>query len=665
MTMGIFCLATAVTLMAGTPKKCSILSPDGRLEVTVNVDGGIRYSLTSDGVTLLDDSEISMALSDGTVYGGKSAVLKKVRTASVDRTDPAVIYKKAEVRDHYNEATLQFKGYSVVFRVYDEGFAYRFISEARKPFNVISEQADFHFPEDWTAYVPYVRRDPTPERQFFSSFENQYTHAALSEWKEDRYAFLPLLVEAPQGKKMVITEADLQDYPGMYLYNERQADSTTLSGIFAPVPDSTELGGHNMLQQLVRSRKPCIAECNGARAFPWRTVVVSSEDRELADCDMVWKLSRPAADTDWSWVKPGKVAWDWWNAWNIYGVDFESGINNETYKYYIDFASAHGIEYVILDEGWAVNKQTDLFQVVPEINLEELVKYADGKGVGLILWAGYWAFAKDMENVCKSYSELGIKGFKVDFMDRDDQIMTRFVEDAAAMAAKYHLVLDMHGIYKPTGLYRTYPNMMNYEGVYGLEQMKWGSLKDGDQVSYDVLIPFIRMLAGPMDYTQGAMRNATRDNYRPVSSEAMSQGTRCHQLAEYVIFESPVNMLCDSPSNYMNEPECTDFIASIPTVWDETVALDAQVGKYVALARRKGDVWYVGAINGWEPMNLMLDLSFLGEGSYRLDVFRDGANAHRAARDYRRETIIVNEPKTPLFHLAPGGGWAARITRVE
>ena len=368
---------------------------------------------------------------------------------------------------------------------------------------------------------------------------------------------------------------------------------------------------------------------------------------------MVWQLATPAADMDWSWVKPGKVAWDWWNDWNIKGVDFKAGINDATYKYYIDFASRNGIEYVILDEGWAVNKKTDLYLVVPEIHLEELVAYAKERNVGLILWAGYKAMDKDIDGICKHFSEMGIKGFKVDFMDRDDQVAVEFYERMASTAAKYHMLVDFHGAYKPTGLHRTYPNIVNYEGVHGLEQMKWSG-REVDQVTYDVTIPFTRLVAGPADYTQGAMRNATRSNYYPSNSEPMSQGTRCHQLAEYIVFDAPLTMLCDSPSNYRKEEECTRFIASVPTVWDETIALEGKIAEYVVIARRSGNKWYVGALGNWEERDLVIDLSRLGIGAKQGEEFVDGVNADRKAQDYRHAQVSVGG--IWKVHLAPGGG---------
>lgn len=654
--------AVAVAASAtASPKEFSLKSPDGKLTVAVDVDETVSYSLEHDGTLLLDGSEISMTLSDGVTYGSGSRFLGK-QLRSVDETIQAVNYRKKTVEDRYNELTLRFKGFNIVFRAYDDGMAYRFVSLSKVPFNVVSEKASFAFPEDWRAYVPYVRDYSSEDfsRQFMNSFENTYSHISLSGWDRDRLAFLPLVVEAADGKKLCITESDLLDYPGMYLYNGDGDNS--LEGVFAPYPAEEVQGGHNMLQMVVQSRKEHIAEFEKGTAFPWRTVIVSENDWELTESDMVYRLATPAAeDMDFSWVKPGKVAWDWWNDWNLYGVDFRAGINNDTYRYYIDFAAAHGIEYVILDEGWAVNLQADLMQVIPEIDLKMLADYAASRNVGLILWAGYWAFDRDMESVCKYYSEMGIKGFKVDFMDRDDQKMVDFHRRAAEMTARYGLMVDFHGTYKPTGLSRTYPNVVNNEGIHGLEQMKWSH--DADQVTYDVTVPFVRLVAGPADYTQGAMRNATRENYRPVNNEAMSQGTRCRQLAEYVVFDSPLNMLCDSPSNYMREAECTEFIASVPTVWDETEALDGKIAEYVAIARRSGDAWYVGAMTDWNARDLELDLSFLGEGDFVMTVYRDGINADRAARDYVKETVAVPESRKVSVHMAPGGGYAAVIVK--
>ncbi len=639
-------------------KTYTLQSPDGNLGVEVRVGNEITFSVSHGGVQLVAPSRIAMTLDGGRAFG-ESDKVRKVTRSQADRWIDAPVYKKSRVREQYREMVLQFPEFDLQVRAFDAGAAYRFVSKLKGDFLVESEQAEFRFPEDWTAWFPYVRESASYEAQFYNSFENTYTYGTLSTWDPARLAFLPLVVETPRGMKVLITESGLLDYPGMYLSNPD--GGTTLRGVWAPYPKEVRQGGHNMLQGEVQSREAYIAKASGAAEFPWRIVSVSTKDRQLADNDLVWLLGKPA-EGDFSWVKPGKVAWDWWNDWNLYGVDFRAGINNDTYKYYIDFASKQGIEYVILDEGWAVNLQADLMQVIPEIDIPMLSRYAQERGVGLILWAGYWAFDRDMEAVCKHYSALGIKGFKIDFMDRDDQVVVDFYRRAAETCAKYGLMADFHGAFKPSGLNRTWPNVINYEGVHGLEQMKW-SAASVDQVTYDVTIPFIRMAAGPMDYTQGAMRNATRGNYRAVNSEAMSQGTRCRQLAEYTVFESPLNMLCDSPSNYLREPECTKFIAEIPTVWDETVALDGKIGSHVAIARRKGEVWYVGALTDWNAREMELDLGFLPAGAWKMEIFRDGPNADRAAQDFQHLTLDVPAGRKVTVHLAPGGGWTARITR--
>lgn len=676
----VFISLSAMNIVA--QNQFSLKSPDNKIRTNIEIsNAGIIYSVSHNGDLMLDKSPISMKLSDGKSFGIKPSLLGS-STRSVNEIIKATIYKKAEIKDNYNELTLKFKNdYSIIFRAYDDGIAYRFISTSKKPFEVINEEAKFNFSNDGKAFIPYVKARqslkatvldslksviPTAfknvffEQQFYSSFENLYENINLSQWDKARLAFAPIVVEGANGKKVCITESDLLNYPGMYLYN---ADGkTSLEGVFAPYPKQITQGGHNMLQGEVQSREPYIAKFDGSTTFPWRVIIISENDKELADNDMVYKLATPTQFTDTSWINPGKVAWEWWNDWNLYGVDFKTGINNETYKYYIDFASKNGIEYIILDEGWSVLKKADLMQVVPEIDLKELIAYANTKNVGIILWAGYYALNKDIEGICKHYSEMGIKGFKVDFMDRDDQTMVDFHRRTSQIAAKYKMLIDFHGTYKPTGLQRTYPNVINFEGVYGLENMKWSD-PDIDQVTYDVTIPFVRMVAGPLDYTQGAMRNASKGNYRPVNSEPMSQGTRCRQLAEYVIFESPLNMLCDSPSNYMKEKECTDFISSIPTVWDETVALDGEIAKYIAIARRSGSTWYLGAMTNWDARTLNLNLEFLGTGNYKAEIFCDGANAHRVGRDYKKETIDIPASKNIKINMASGGGFIMKITR--
>lgn len=654
------CTCALFALSVQGQKQLLLSSPDGKLKSTITVGDKLTYDISCNGQQVLAPSPISATLDNGKVWGDK-ARLSKVTEKKNDTQIDAPFYRSSCVRDYYNELTLRFKGdYSVVFRAYNDGVAYRFVNHAKKPFCILNEEVDYRFPADVTASVPYVNagKDGDYNGQFHNSFENVYTTAPISQLNKERLMFLPLVVQATPEVKICITETDLNNYPGLYLTNAKGSNS--LSGIQAPYPKTMKQGGHNNLQMRVQTREEYIAKVDGPRNFPWRVAVVTTRDTQLAASNLSYLLAEPSKLSDTSWIKPGKVAWEWWNDWNLCGVDFKTGVNNATYKAYIDFASQYGIEYVILDEGWAVNLKADLMQVVKEIDLKELVDYAAARNVGIILWAGYYAFERDMEHVCRYFSEMGVKGFKVDFMDRDDQLMTDFNHRAAAMCAKYHLILDLHGTHKPAGLNRTYPNVLNFEGVHGLEQMKWRPA-GFDQITYDVMIPFIRQVAGPMDYTQGAMRNATRENYYPSYSEPMSQGTRCHQLAMYIILESPFNMLCDSPSNYMREPESTSFIAQVPTVWDETVVLDGKMGEYIITARRKGDTWYVGGLNNWDARDVEVDLSFLSSGSHKAVLFKDGVNAHRTARDYKREEVSVSSTQPLKVHLAPGGGFTLQI----
>ncbi len=660
-TIALMAIAFAASAAA---KNYQLSSPDGRLKVDVTTGNDIRYSVTYDGETLINPSPISVTFMDGTVFGG-AAVPRRAKVTSADNTIKTIIYRRAVVRDNYNMLTLNFKGFDLLFRAYDEGIAWRFVPVAGKKspdlLYVKEEQATFGFASDWTAYADHSGASTENyERQFDSSLEGWYDVAPVTKLDPRKLFFCPLLVKTDSGVNICITEADQLDYPGMYL----APDGTGFRGVMPAYPATEEQDGHANIQMLVRSREPYIAKIAPNEAMPWRVVMVEENDTKMLDNDLVYCLATPSEDIDWSWVRPGKVAWDWWNAWGLKNVPFKAGVNNDTYKYYIDFASAHGIEYVILDEGWSVPRKADLRLVVPEIDLQELVDYARPKNVKLILWAGYVPFSKDIEGNCKRFSEMGIAGFKVDFLNRDDQEMLAFMTKASKICAKYHMLLDFHGAPKPTGNVRTFPNVLNHEGVSGLENAKWEK-PDRDMVTHDLILPYTRLAAGPMDYTQGAMRNASRANYYPCYTEPMSQGTRSHQIAEYMVFESPLNMLCDSPSNYMAEPECTEFISAIPTVWKETVALDGKVGEYAVKAHEAADgSWYLGALGGWTPRDMTLDLSFLGEGDWSYVAFQDGPNSDNIASDYQKVTgTLAPGERTMDIHLASGGGFAIHFVR--
>ena len=646
----ILALAVASLSMPVMARDYNLASPDGNLKASVA--DNLEYTVTYNGKTAFTGAA-------GITVGNKTLTsVKSPKTTSVDRTIQSPFYRNTTIADQYNQLTLKAdKDWSIVFRAYNDGIAYHWVYSGKKPVNVVDEKIEYTFAGDYPATVPYVRAEGDFDRQFFNSFENLYTECPISQLDPKRLAFLPLVVEPAADIKVLFSESDLSNYPGLYL---NHAEGTTLKGVLPQVPKTEKIGGYINIQKIVEEREDYIAALDGPSSLPWRIAAISPDDKGLAQNQLTYQLAPESRIEDTSWIKPGKVAWDWWNAWNLYNVDFEAGINQETYKYYIDFAGKNGIEYVIMDDGWSVPGCGELFSVIPEINIPELVAYGKERGVGIILWAGYVPFERDLEEVCRHYSEMGVKGFKVDFFDRNDQKVHQFVDRAAETAAKYNMVLDLHGYHIPAGINRTWPNVLNTEGVYGLETLKWGTEKE-DHMRYDALLPFIRQAAGPMDYTQGAMVNAARGKYAAINEQPMSQGTRCHQLGLYPIFDSPLNMLCDTPSNYIREQDCTDFIAAIPTVWDETIILDGDMGEYIITARRKGDDWYIGGITNWTPRDITVDLSFLPTGNYVADWYIDGRNAHRNGNDYKHITEPVKGNKT--IHMAPGGGFAAKITK--
>ncbi len=654
----ILLLMLPVVAMTQNAVQESLTAPDKMLTVRISTAPQLTWMVLHGSDTVLATSPIQLHLANGKVIGRNEAVLKTERFTRHNEIG-SPFYKKARVVDHYNELVVRYKdGNGVIFRAYNDGVAYRFYTGLKDSITVLSETASFTFHKDHKTYLPYVRDLRVKGDQFISSFEALYDEVPITRFIKDTLAFLPVLVDIGKGKKAAILEADLQNYPGMYL---QAGKGNEMTGTFAPYPLEEKIGGHNRLNAVVTRRAGYIARLNGTGMLPWRVIVVSSSDKELLDNDMVYKLSSPSGIADQSWIVPGKVAWDWWNDWNISGVDFRAGINTATYKHYIDFAAENNLEYIIMDEGWSATD--DLTKISSEIDLKEIVDYAARKDVGVILWATWHAIMKQMNDVFPKYADMGIKGFKIDFLDRDDQKMVASTYLIAQKAAEHHLILNYHGMFKPAGLQRTYPNVVNFEGVKGLENVKWTPADDVPK--YDVTIPFIRMLAGPMDYTPGAMRNASKWNFRAVHSSPMSQGTRCHQLAMYVIFEAPLQMLADNPTAYRKEQESTNFISQIPTTFDQTVALDGKVGGYVAIARRKGEDWFIGAMTNWDRREIQIDLSFLGPRKYEAEVFQDGINADRDATDYRRDIISLSSEDRLIIKMNEGGGWAARIYKVN
>lgn len=643
-------LTAATTLRA---REYTVSSPDGRIVITVATDPALTWSVARDGERLIDASRIALKLTGEAPFGERCAVRRVARRA-VDLSSTAEVPTKfREVRDRCNELLISFRGdWAVRLRVYDNGAAYRFETSRKGNVEIERECAEFRFAEGSETLWP---RETTPD--FVSHCEASFVREPVTGADSVRYAFLPVWFTSPGGTRMVVTETDLEDYPCMFL----RAEGGVPCAAFPPVVLESRLKeGSDRNEEFVRTA-PYIARTQGTRTFPWRLVTIDPDDRSLLENNLSWVLASPSVEGDASWVRPGKISWEWWHSLNLYGVDFRAGVNTQTYKYYIDFAARYGIEYILLDEGWSVST-LNIREPRPEVDLAELIRYGREKGVGVVLWTLWNPMKRDLEGILDTYRDWGVKGIKIDFMQRSDQEMVRFYEQIARAAFDRGLLVDFHGAFKPAGLQRKYPNVLTFEGVYGMEHDKCST---DISPAHDCTLPFTRMVAGPMDYTPGATRNATQADFAISWDNPMSQGTRAHQAALYVLFESPLQMLCDSPSNYLRTPEFTSFIAAVPTVWDQTVALDASVGEYAAVARRNGAKWYIGAITDWTPRTLQAQLSFLGEGRYRMTVLEDGINADRIAHDFRVRTCEVTRNDTIDLPMAPGGGWAAIIEPAQ
>ena len=660
----LFCLLT-IQAMA---KEYKISSPNGKLTVTIDAGDNIKWAVEYDGKTVVMPSVIDIRLQQGNKTVGIGKV-GKTAARQVKESFRNPFYKKLDISDEYGQMLLNTNSkMTIEVRAYNDGAAYRLVSNIAKPVEVLGETVEFRFSADYDAFVPYVNDNRGGERYCYS-FESYYDEQKLSKMFRDSLAITPMAVCMPGGMKAVVMDAGVENYPGMFL---KKAQGNTLVAEFAPYPLKQVVGGFDRLNLVPSQRAQYIAKLNGPQKLPWRAVVVTERDADILNCDMAQRLAPECRIKDTSWIKPGKVAWDWWNNCNVTGVDFASGMNTDTYLYYIDFAAKNNIEYIIIDEGWS-GKESLLEELNPQIDLPRLIAHGKEKGVGIILWSSWRNLIGNdplgdisaTEKVMKHYADMGIKGFKVDFFDRDDQQVIASAYKMAECAAKHHLYLDYHGL-KPFGIQRAYPNIFNFEGVKGLENSKWEP-RQGDgplhnQPRYDVTAPYLRMLAGPMDYTPGAMTNAMKDCFFGNNNHPMSQGTRVHQMAMYTIFEAPLQMLADSPTKYMKNQECTDFISQIPTTFDETVAIDGQMGEFIVLARRKAGVWYIAAMTDWTPRDITLDLSFLGNATHTADIFADGINAQKDATDYIHTKKQINSNEKLNIHLSSGGGWTAIIT---
>ncbi len=637
----------AVMVQADPVASFDISSPNGKIKVSIQTGERITYNVSVNGTLVIRNAALAIDIDHNTL--GKNPSVKANKTNTIDRDiQSPVPQKSSKIHEAYKELRLEMEGnYAVVFRVFNEGVAYRFeTSLTQNEVKVYSEEVRLSFNGDYNVYYP-------KEDSLFSHNEREFLYLPLKDIPQNSIASLPAVVDTKTGVKLIVVESDVADYPGLWLHGN---NDDSLSGMFPPYPLKEEAKNDRDIR--VTQSADYIANTKGTRTFPWRIIGVAENDADIVTNQLVFLLAPPSRVPDTSWIKPGKVAWDWYNANNIFDVDFKSGINTQTYKYYIDFASKYGIEYIILDEGWY--KLGDVLQVVPEMNVEELIAYGKQKRVGIILWVVWKSLDDKFDAAMAQYEKWGVKGLKVDFMQRDDQPIMNFYEKVCREAAKRKMLVDFHGAIRPATMTRTWPNLINTEGVRGLEQNKWSKYANPEN---NLVLPFTRMFLGPLDYTPGAMVNSGLEkNFASVFDRPMSMGTRCHQLGMYVVYEAPLQMLADTPTRYLHEPEIMEFLGPVPTVWEETRVLAAKMGDYVVIARRRGTNWYVGAMTDWTARELDIDLSFLPAGSFQMTAFQDGANADRIGSDYKKVTSIVTSKSKVAIKMASGGGWAARIS---
>lgn len=639
-------LVLAVMLAAGLyAQSWTLASPDGNQKLTVGVaNSRLYYSLTYKGSSIISRSYLSLSLDDGEVWGRSPKIIGS-KTREINETYDTPVWIRSHALNHCNELTLTMsRGYSVLFRAYDDGVAYRFESAKSGSYNILDEEMTVNFSAAPSSYISYDDG---------SGFEKVYSNTPLANWSTTTLVTSPAILTLPKAK-VCLMESDLKDYPALFFTKGSAARS--VEARFRAYPKSVQWNPSNTGKQIVKEKETHIAECKGARDFPWRVFLVSDDEGTFLSTDMAYVLSEAPADQDWSWVKPGQAVWDWWSP-GLDGVDFTVGMNTQTWLYRIDFAARHNIPYILIDAGWANN---DLTAVSSSMDLQKIIDYGKEHNVGVFLWGYGFRFAANADALARKYSQMGVKGFKLDFWERADQAALNAIENVAKAAAKYKLMLDYHGCWPVAGFSRTYPNVVDFEGVHGGETNKWLGI-NGGQVEYDVTFPFARGIAAPVDYTQGAMRNGTKSSFAVSYSTPMSPGTRCRQLAMYVIFYSPLTMWSDRVTNYEKEPECTDFIAKIPTVYDETRPLKNSISHYISLARKKGDEWYVGAMTDWAGRTLSLDLSFLGEGDWAAEVFADADDANTNAEHYTRTVIDIPASRKIDAKLAQGGGYVMRI----
>lgn len=640
----VLCVAFSVCAQ----KSYQVFSPNGNIKLDVTISDKIHYDISYGEEVLLKDGVMQLQVGKQ-VLGMKPRVTKSSTQLVDEIIRPVVPYKFSSIRNYYNQLLLKFSGnYSVEFRAFDDGVAYRFITNKKGEAEVMDELFQVNFPAD---YQMHVQRSSS----FETNYEIAYEHPKYSEWKDQEgVTLLPLLVEAKKGHKILICESAVSDYPHMFV---KPTGEQGISSTFPKCPIEFGENGDRSLKLLKHA--DYIAKTSGKRSFPWRYFVITSNDGQLIENTMTARLAEPSQIEDPSWIKPGLTTWEWWNGATPYGldVDFEGGCNTNTYKYYIDFASKFGVEYILLDEGWA-KSTVDPFTPNDKVDLHELIRYGKEKNVGVILWLT-WLCAENHPELFAKFAEWGVKGVKIDFMDRSDQWMVDYYERMAALAAEHKLFVDFHGSFKPSGLEYKYPNVLSYEGVRGQEQNR------GCSPDNSIFYPFMRNAVGPMDYTPGVIQTFQPEYYLSTHYNGGGIGTRAYQMALFVLFETGLQMLVDNPTLYYREEDCARFMASVPLPTDETISLAAKVGEYAIVAKRKGDKWYIGGMTNNQEKERVFNLSldFLPEGqNWKMISYEDGVNANKQAMHYMKREQQVKKGQTIRVKMARNGGFAAVLS---
>jgi alpha-glucosidase len=635
----------------GKAQKFLINSPDKSLSAEIEINQGITLTMLKGAETVFTLSGISLLTVNSNQYFENKQIKKASRNFVNEEVRPQIRDKSAIYRNCFNELILAFKSnYSLTFRLFNEGLAYRFSTFVKDSLTISKENLVIQFQQNDS-----IRFQPA--KSFNFDYESPYEFRKLSELGPGKLSCLPFLVQKQNGTFVMITESDLYNYPALWLSGTGKSGLLTTN---PPFPKSLSYKGSLYTHGQIAEHSDYIARVGGTRTYPWRLFAISDNEAGLIDNNMVYLLASPTKLKDVSWIRPGVVMFDWWGKNGIYGVDFKAGINTETAKYYIDFCAAKGFRYFLFDDGWS--PKGDLLHEVPGLNMAEVTDYARSKGVDVMLWVIWNSLLKQWDSAFDQFEKWGIKGIKMDFMNRDDQKMVEFYEAVANKAAEKKMVVNFHGAYKPCGLSRKYPNLLTREALIEFE---YNGGTNYDNPEHHNLLPYIRMFTGPMDYIPATMRNSTKDNFRPIGDCPMGQGTRAHAMALFVILSSPMEMLPDSPSDYYREAECTDFLAKIPVEWTETRLLKGKISKYTVIARKGGDDWFVGAITNKDERTLDIETDFLKPGKYRLEAIEDGINANTRASDYKLIKKDFYSGEILKLKLSAAGGWVSRITPVK